>query len=57
MDNELAFVIKQSADFGSKVAAIKEYNQLKSRVKQKIEHSGDPDAPVIFKLDERYTSD
>lgn len=40
VDNELAFVIKQSADFGSKVAAIKEYNQLKSRVKQKIEHSG-----------------
>lgn len=23
--------------------------------KQKIEHSGDPEAPVIFKLDERFT--
>src|SRR5688572_18884425 len=29
VDNELAFVISQNADFGSKVAAIKEYNQLK----------------------------
>lgn len=37
VDNELAFVIKQSADFGSKVAAIKEYNQLKGRIIKKIE--------------------
>jgi len=42
VDNELAFVIKQNADFGSKVAAIKEYNALKQRIKNKldIEHSG-----------------
>jgi putative salt-induced outer membrane protein YdiY len=37
VDNELAFVIKQNADFGSKVAAIKEYNALKTRVKNKLE--------------------
>jgi hypothetical protein len=37
VDNELAFVIKQNADFGSKVAAIKEYNQLKARIIKKIE--------------------
>jgi hypothetical protein len=35
VDNELAFVIKQNADFGSKVAAIKEYNAIKQRVKAK----------------------
>lgn len=35
VDNELAFVIKQNADFGSKVAAIKEYNALKARIKAK----------------------
>lgn len=37
VDNELAFVIKQNADFGSKVAAIKEYNALKNRVKTKTD--------------------
>lgn len=37
VDNELAFIIKQNADFGSKVAAIKEYNQLKARIVKKIE--------------------
>lgn len=42
VDNELAFVIKQNADFGSKVAAIKEYNQLKFRIIKKLEvkHEG-----------------
>jgi hypothetical protein len=37
VDNELAFVIKQNSDFGSKVAAIKEYNSLKSRIKNRLE--------------------
>jgi hypothetical protein len=37
VDNELAFLIKQSADFGSKLGAIKEYNALKSRVKNKLD--------------------
>lgn len=41
VDNELAFVIKQNADFGSKVAAIKEYNALKQRVKNKLELGAD----------------
>lgn len=47
VDNELAFVIKQNADFGSKVAAIKEYNQLKQRIIKKIEHSGAVDTGDI----------
>lgn len=40
VDKELAFVIKQDAEFSSKVAAIREYNQLKGRIIKKIEHSG-----------------
>jgi hypothetical protein len=35
VDNELAFIIKQNADFGSKLGGIKEYNALKKRVKEK----------------------
>lgn len=35
VDNELAFIIKQNADFGSKLGGIKEYNLLKKRVKEK----------------------
>jgi hypothetical protein len=33
VDKQLGIVITQNSDFGSKVAAIKEYNRLKSRVK------------------------
>jgi len=36
VDNELAFLIKQNADFGSKLGGIKEYNALKTRIKNKI---------------------
>lgn len=49
VDNELAFVIKQSADFGSKVAAIKEYNQLKGRIVKKIEQKNENTGEVIIK--------
>lgn len=38
-DKQLAFVMAQSADLRSKMAAIREYNALKGRIKQKIEHS------------------
>jgi len=37
VDKQLAFIIAQNADFGSKLGAIKEYNALKSRIKQRIE--------------------
>ena len=36
IDKELLFVMTQRADFGSKVAAIKEYNKLKGRVEDKL---------------------
>lgn len=34
VDNELLFCIRQNADFGSKVAAIKVYNEIKGRIKR-----------------------
>ena len=40
VDKELAFVIIQKADLSSKVSAIREYNQVKNRIKHHIEHSG-----------------
>lgn len=47
VDNELAFAIKQNADFGSKVAAIKEYNQLKGRITKKLEMKTPPATIII----------
>lgn len=35
VDKQLAFVIVQNADFGSKIAAIREYNKLKGRIIEK----------------------
>lgn len=37
VDKQLMFIIKQHADFKSKIAAIREYNKLKARIKDKIE--------------------
>jgi hypothetical protein len=37
VDKELAFVIIQKADLGSKVAAIREYNKLKARIIEKMD--------------------
>jgi len=36
VDKQLAFLITQNADFGSKLGAIKEYNALKNRIKNKM---------------------
>ena len=44
VDKELAFVIKQKDNLSAKVAAIKEYNNLKGRVIQKREHSFDSES-------------
>jgi len=37
VDKQLLFLINQHADFKSKTAAIREYNKLKSRIKDKTE--------------------
>ncbi len=39
VDKQLLFVISQQADIGNKVQAIKEYNKLKQRITDKMEHS------------------
>ena len=36
VDKQLAFLITQNADFGSKLGAIKEFNALKERIKGKM---------------------
>lgn len=36
VDKQIAFLISQNADFGSKMAAIKEYNALKQRITKKL---------------------
>jgi phage terminase small subunit len=40
VDKQLSLVVTQNADYRAKVAAIKEYNQLKKRVTSKIEIGG-----------------
>lgn len=42
MDRELAWVASQRKDVSSKVRALNEYNKLKSRIKDRVEHSFDP---------------
>lgn len=37
VDKQIAFLIAQNADFGSKMSAIKEYNALKQRITKKLE--------------------
>lgn len=39
VDKQLSFLIAQHADFKSKVSAIKEYNKLKQRIVDKIDHT------------------
>ena len=40
VDKQLLYVISQHDDKSNKIAAIKEYNKLKQRITEKIEHSG-----------------
>lgn len=47
-DKQLLFLINQHADFTSKLGAIREYNKLKSRITEKIEHSGKVET-ILFK--------
>lgn len=37
VDKELAFLIEQNSEFGVKLGAIREYNALKARIKQKLD--------------------
>ena len=43
IDKQLLFLVTQHADLSNKLGAIKEYNKLKQRITEKIEHSGEID--------------
>jgi phage terminase small subunit len=50
VDKQIAFLISQNADFGSKMAAIKEYNALKQRVTKKLKvEIDDPRKEILDK--------
>lgn len=49
VDRQLAFVVEQNADFGAKVAAIREYNKLKQRITDKLDHTSKGEK-IDFKL-------
>lgn len=46
VDKELNFLVIQKADFGSKLGAIREYNKLKQRVADRMEHTGRDGGPI-----------
>lgn len=48
VDKQLLFLIQQHEDKGSKIAAIREYNKLKQRILEKIEHSGKIEGNAII---------
>lgn len=54
VDKQMAFLIAQSSDLRTKLAAIREYNTLKGRIKQKIEVSfiDTPDVELDNELEE-----
>ena len=51
VDKELAFLIEQNAEFGTKLGAIREYNQLKARIKSKLEVGLDSDSIEGVKIE------
>ena len=51
VDKQLALVITQNADYSSKVAAIREYNKLKQRIIEKVDHtSGGKPIPILASM-------
>ena len=40
VDKQHTFLLNQFSDLKTKLGAIKEYNELKGRIKKQIEHSG-----------------
>jgi len=52
VDKQHLFLLNQHADLKTKLGAIKEFNELKGRIKHKIEHSGE----IKFELDDETKS-
>lgn len=55
VDKQLGFLITQHSDFGAKLGAIREYNNLKQRITKKVDHTsgGKPLPQPIISLDVR----
>lgn len=49
VDKQLLFLITQHADFTSKLGAIKEYNKLKARITEKVDHTLELQ-PVVYDI-------
>lgn len=49
IDKQLSFLVAQHADFGAKLGAIREYNKLKKRVTDRVEHTGKDGGPMEVK--------
>lgn len=58
VDKQILFLINQHSDFSAKIAAIKEYNQLRDRIKKRIDlTSGDkPLTKLLEDIDGRTKS-
>ena len=56
VDKQIAMLITQNADWSAKMAAIKEYNALKSRITKKIEVST-PDEEALESVVKDITND
>lgn len=58
VDKQLHFLVTQHADFGNKLGAIKEYNKLKQRITDKIDHlsGGKPFNVEVIKFAEPNVS-
>jgi phage terminase small subunit len=52
VDKQIAFLIAQNAELGTKLGAIKEYNALKQRVTKKLDLTtgGEPFEPVVVRI-------
>jgi hypothetical protein len=47
IDKQLLFLIQQHSDFSAKMSAIREYNKIKSRVIEKVEHSWEVTTKIV----------
>lgn len=54
VDKQLTFLVTQHADFKSKLGAIREYNKLKKRVVERMEHAGKDGDPIEQNLSITY---
>lgn len=47
VDKQIKFLMTQNADFSNKLGAIREYNKLKARIHDKLDHSGEVTIRVV----------